>query len=66
MNLLSEKGLCWHEGSHEEKMNFIHMNAEPGQTVKINFIPKETRESNFIAVFQDMKNLGCTEISKVE
>lgn len=36
-----------HEGGHEEKMNYIHMNVEPGQMVKIKFIPKETGEFKF-------------------
>ncbi len=31
----------------EEKMNYIHMNAEAGQTVEIKFIPKETGEFKF-------------------
>lgn len=32
---------------HEEKMNYIHMNAKSGQTVKIKFIPEETGEFKF-------------------
>jgi uncharacterized cupredoxin-like copper-binding protein len=36
-----------HGDDSEEKMNYIHMNAEAGQTVEIKFIPKETGEFKF-------------------
>ncbi|WP_066172461.1 plastocyanin/azurin family copper-binding protein [Bacillus marinisedimentorum] len=36
-----------HDGGHGEEMNYIHMNASPGQTVRIKFIPEETGEFKF-------------------
>lgn len=47
-----------HGDGHDEEMNYIHMNAKSGQTVKIKFIPNETGEFKFYCSIPGHKEAG--------
>lgn len=54
-----------HGGGHEET-KYIHMNANPGQTVKIKFIPEESGEFKFYCSVPGHEEAGMHGSVKVD